>query len=124
MAMARSSLWLDTVDRRPRAPLGRDVSADVCVIGAGITGLCAALELRRSGASVAVLEARVVGAGASGYNTAKLSALHGLTYAKLEGAQGEQAARTYAEANQRGVERAFDGARRAGAGIASGVSDR
>jgi glycine/D-amino acid oxidase-like deaminating enzyme/nitrite reductase/ring-hydroxylating ferredoxin subunit len=49
-----------------------------------------------------------VGAGASGYNTAKLSALHGLTYTKLERSLGEGAARTYAEANQRGVQRAFE----------------
>jgi glycine/D-amino acid oxidase-like deaminating enzyme/nitrite reductase/ring-hydroxylating ferredoxin subunit len=102
-----ASLWLDTVERSPRPPLSADVHADVCVIGAGISGLSAALELRRAGASVVVLEGRFVGAGASGYNTAKLSALHGLTYAKLERSVGAEAARTYAEVNQRGVERAF-----------------
>jgi len=106
--MSQSSLWLDTTERQPRAPLARDVGVDVCVIGAGITGLSAALELRRSGASVAVLEGRFVGAGASGYNTAKLSALHGLTYAQLERRHGLDAARAYAEANQHGVERAFE----------------
>ena len=78
------------------------------MVGAGIAGLSAALELRQAGASVVVLEGRFVGAGASGYNTAKLSALHGLTYAKLERSLDEGAARTYAEANQRGVERAFE----------------
>ena len=106
--MAQSSLWLDTAERRARTPLARDVSVDVCVIGAGITGMTAALELRGSGASVAVLEGRFVGAGASGYNTAKLSALHGLTYAQLERRHGLDAARTYAQANQHGVERAFE----------------
>jgi gamma-glutamylputrescine oxidase len=42
--------------------------ADVCVVGAGYTGLSAALTLAERGYSVAVLEAHRVGAGASGRN--------------------------------------------------------
>jgi glycine/D-amino acid oxidase-like deaminating enzyme/nitrite reductase/ring-hydroxylating ferredoxin subunit len=103
-----ASLWLDTAERKARAPLAQDARVDVCVIGAGISGLSAALELQRAGARVVVLEGRFVGAGATGYTTAKLSALHGLTYAQLERRHGQEAARTYAEANQRGVERAFE----------------
>jgi glycine/D-amino acid oxidase-like deaminating enzyme/nitrite reductase/ring-hydroxylating ferredoxin subunit len=103
-----ASLWLDSAERTPRPPLAQDVHADVCVIGAGITGLSAALELTRTGASVVVLEGRFAGAGASGYNTAKLSSLHGLTYARLESRLGEDAARSYGAANQRGLERAFE----------------
>ena len=44
-----ASLWLDTVEHAPRPALGQDVHADVCVVGAGITGLSAALELARGG---------------------------------------------------------------------------
>jgi glycine/D-amino acid oxidase-like deaminating enzyme/nitrite reductase/ring-hydroxylating ferredoxin subunit len=102
---ALSSLWLDTAERVPRAPLEEDVRVDVCVVGAGISGLSAAFELSRQGASVAVLEARHVAAGASGYNTAKLSSLHGLTYSKLERSLGAEKARLYGEANERGIER-------------------
>jgi glycine/D-amino acid oxidase-like deaminating enzyme/nitrite reductase/ring-hydroxylating ferredoxin subunit len=103
-----ASLWLDSAERTPRSPLVQDAHADVCVIGAGITGLSAALELTRTGASVVVLEGRFAGAGASGYNTAKLSSLHGLTYARLESRLGAGAARSYGAANQRGLERAFE----------------
>jgi glycine/D-amino acid oxidase-like deaminating enzyme/nitrite reductase/ring-hydroxylating ferredoxin subunit len=78
---------------------------DACVVGAGISGLSAAFELSRLGASVAVLEARHVAAGASGYNTAKLSSLHGLTYSKLERQLGAEKARLYGAANERGIER-------------------
>ncbi len=45
-----------------------DVSADVCVIGAGYTGLSAALELAQAGYKVVVLEAETIGWGASGRN--------------------------------------------------------
>ncbi len=48
------------------------VSADVCVIGAGFTGLSAALHLAEMGHKVVVLEAQRVGFGASGRNGGQL----------------------------------------------------
>jgi len=51
---------------RPR--LEERLQADVCVIGAGYTGLSAALTLVERGYSVVVLEAHRAGAGASGRN--------------------------------------------------------
>lgn len=48
--------------------LTEDVRADVCVIGAGYTGISAAIELAQRGYSVVVLEGFRVGAGASGRN--------------------------------------------------------
>lgn len=57
--------------RTPFAPLPAlqgDVRADVCVVGAGYTGLSAALHLAQAGLSVVVLEAQRVGFGASGRN--------------------------------------------------------
>jgi len=51
-----------------RPPLQGEVSADVCVIGAGFTGLSSALFLLEQGLSVVVLEAARVGFGASGRN--------------------------------------------------------
>lgn len=50
------------------ASLAGTVTADVCVVGAGYTGLSAALHLAGQGWSVVLLEAERVGSGASGRN--------------------------------------------------------
>ena len=61
----------------PRPPLGGPTEADVCIIGAGYTGLWTALSLRRlrPDLRVVVIEADHVGFGASGRNGGWLSGL-------------------------------------------------
>ena len=50
------------------APLAGSVNADVCVVGAGFTGISTALHLAERGYDVHVVEANKVGWGASGRN--------------------------------------------------------
>jgi len=50
------------------APLLGDQTADVCVVGAGFTGISTALHLIERGYKVHVVEANKVGWGASGRN--------------------------------------------------------
>lgn len=52
----------------PRLPLSGHRVVDVCVVGAGYSGLSAALHLAQAGARVLVTEAESVGFGASGRN--------------------------------------------------------
>jgi glycine/D-amino acid oxidase-like deaminating enzyme/nitrite reductase/ring-hydroxylating ferredoxin subunit len=99
------SAWLDDVERPSRPALERDLKVDVAVVGAGIVGLSTAFELQRRGVEVAVLEARQVGSGVTGNTTAKLSALHGLSYDSLRSMRGTHAAAIYAAANEWGIER-------------------
>ena len=57
--------------RRPtpqRPALGGSVDVDVAIVGGGLAGLTAAIELARAGRTVAVVEAERIGWGASGRN--------------------------------------------------------
>ena len=98
------SLWLDTAPAPERPALSGEVEVDVAVIGAGMLGLTAATLLEDDGATVAVLEDDRIGAGTSGYTTAKVTSLHGLTYASLASSFSPETARIYGEANQAGLE--------------------
>ena len=97
------SLWVGTsqVTRYPQ--LSGELHTDVVIVGAGITGLTAGVLLKHEGRGVVVVEAGRVAAGVTGYTTAKLAALHGLVYADLSSAFGDEGARQYADANVAGI---------------------
>ena len=82
-ALARDSYYVTTAQRGASHPaLQGDVHCDVAVVGGGLAGLSAALELADRGLSVRLLEARQVGAGASGRNGGQ--AIHGLACDQAE----------------------------------------
>ncbi|WP_461155656.1 FAD-dependent oxidoreductase [Saccharopolyspora tripterygii] len=86
------------------APLRDASSFDVAVIGGGIAGLTTALLLKRTGATVAVLEADQVASGATGNNTAKATALQSTMYSTIRRHRGVEAAQVYAAASTAAVE--------------------
>lgn len=88
----------------PYPYLKRDLRSDVIVVGAGVSGLTAALELADAGLDVALIEAHRIGAGATGSTTAKVTSLHRAIYSELLRADKERAL-AYASANQYGVQR-------------------
>jgi glycine/D-amino acid oxidase-like deaminating enzyme len=98
------SYWTKSARADGYPQLTQDADCDVVVIGGGIVGVTAALTLSEAGKRVALLEARHLGAGATGYTTAKLSSLHGLTYEKLASTYDDETARSYGEANEAGLE--------------------
>ena len=87
----RVSHWFEELPV-PRDPLPGDRDADVCVVGAGYTGLWTAYYLKKADPSlrITVLEARFAGFGASGRNGGWLSGLapgHRALLAKQHGRQ-------------------------------------
>src|SRR5918994_3775587 len=105
MAQGGESFWIRTTPDTDYPALSGEVSVDAAVVGAGITGVTAALLLKRAGKTVALLDAKRIARGATGYTTAKVTSGHGVIYGQLVGSFGEDGARTYADANQAAIER-------------------
>lgn len=76
-----------------RAPLTGAVRADVCVVGAGYTGISAALNLAERGYKVVVLESARVGWGASGRNGGQASGAFAADMSKIRSWVGREDAK-------------------------------
>jgi len=72
--------------------LSEDIRVDVCVIGAGFSGLSCALHLAQSGRNVCVIDAHRVGWGASGRNGGQLGSGQRLEQLDLEKTVGKETA--------------------------------
>ena len=98
------SLWLERADPIPTDPLQPGSDFDDVVVGAGLTGLVTAVLLARSGRSVAVLEARQIGAVTTGHTTGKVSLLQGTMVSRIVRSHTEQVAGAYLDGNREGLE--------------------
>lgn len=93
-----------TAPRTPLPPLDGDTHVDVAILGAGYTGLSAALELAARGLRVVVLEARRIGWGASGRNGGQVLSGYGCEVETLEALVGTEDARTLFDFSRQGVQ--------------------
>ncbi len=104
----RLSLWWEAVPvpLPPRPALTEDLDVDVCIVGAGFTGLWTAHALVQADPSlrIAVLEREVAGFGASGRNGGWCSALFATSDAALARQHGTEAMRAMRHAMQETVD--------------------
>ncbi|WP_112323498.1 NAD(P)/FAD-dependent oxidoreductase [Oceanibium sediminis] len=103
---AHAPSWYATtaIDDIPYPALGGDRRAHVCIIGAGYTGLSAALELAGKGLDVVVLEANRIGWGASGRNGGQVGSGLRMGQIELRSRLGEDNARRLWQLSEEGKE--------------------
>lgn len=96
-----NSFWIEsTINKGNFKPLDKDLSCDVCIIGAGMFGLTTAYYLSKKGLNVVVLDKFNIGTKVSGHTTAKITSQHGLIYDYLIQSFGADIAKKYLYANE------------------------
>ena len=71
--MRNVPVWIDDTPIRKFSELQRNISADVLIVGAGVTGITAAYLLKEAGATVALIERERVASIDTGHTTAHLT---------------------------------------------------
>ena len=100
-----TSIWQGTCEV-PRYPkLARSGTTEVCVVGAGIAGLCVAHHLAREGKKVTVLDDGPIGGGETGRTTAHLTYAMDDRIYNLESVHGAEGARMIVESHAAAINR-------------------
>ena len=103
-----TSLWLTSAPSIAADPFEPGAGFDEVIVGAGITGLVTGVMLAREGRRVAVIDARTVGAVATGNTTAKLSVLQGTHLQKIREAMYPAVVQAYVDGNRAGFDWMID----------------
>ena len=99
------SIWQSGIPAEPLndKPYG-DSKFDVLIVGAGITGLTAALFLQKAGKKVLVADAQRPGFGTTGGTSAHINTFADTTYKEAESAFGKDGAQLFADAVNEGFD--------------------
>lgn len=102
---SNASLWSSTATSPTFPSLMVNAEVDVVVIGAGITGLTAAMLLAATGKRVSVVEARRIGCGVSHCSTTHLTEAVDTRYHQLASDFGKEGARLVAQSSRAAIEK-------------------
>ena len=100
-----NSPWEIGDSSKQLSSLDTDVQTDVCIVGAGISGMTTAYLLAREGRSVVVLEDGPIGGGETGRTTAHLSNAFDDRYYEVERLFGERGSRLIAESHTAAIDK-------------------
>ncbi|MHB8639423.1 MAG: FAD-dependent oxidoreductase [Candidatus Acidiferrales bacterium] len=93
------SVWSATSNEPSIPALDKNISADVCIVGAGIAGMTTAYLLAREGKSVVILDKGQIGSGETAHTTAHLSNVMDAGYCEIEALHRAKAAQLVAQSH-------------------------
>ena len=99
-----NSYWNENTETKEFPKLNKNIEADVCIIGGGITGVSTAYYLANRGLKVVVLEKDKICSSTTGGSTGKITSQHGLIYKYLKDLNGKEFAQKYYKANEEAKE--------------------
>jgi glycine/D-amino acid oxidase-like deaminating enzyme/nitrite reductase/ring-hydroxylating ferredoxin subunit len=99
-----TSVWTASGGLPARSPLARDLTADVCVVGAGMAGLSTAYFLARAGRRVVVLDDGPVAGGETSRTTAHLASALDDRFEEIERLHGADGARLAAQSHAAAID--------------------
>lgn len=98
------SYWISSTKNLEKInSIDKDYVADVCIIGAGISGLSTGYYLAKNGMKVIIIDKDRIGEKASGNTTAKITLQHNLIYDYLINSFGEKFALGYFNSNKKAI---------------------
>jgi glycine/D-amino acid oxidase-like deaminating enzyme/nitrite reductase/ring-hydroxylating ferredoxin subunit len=97
------AIWFETVSCPQSEPLTKRFETDVIVIGAGITGITAAVRLQDEGHQVAIIDLNSVGGGTTGHSTGHLDTSLDYSLRGLVRDNGVERARLVLEAKRNAI---------------------
>ena len=98
------SLWINSTENKMNFnPIDSNKTCDICIIGAGITGLSAGYYLSKKGLSVIILDKTDIGTKTSGNTTGKITYQHNLIYNYLINSHSKKFAKGYLDANKEAI---------------------
>jgi glycine/D-amino acid oxidase-like deaminating enzyme/nitrite reductase/ring-hydroxylating ferredoxin subunit len=97
------SVWQATVEMKKFSPLTQNTNAEICVVGAGITGLMCAYFLAKEGKNVVVIDDGEIGGGETCKTTAHITNVIDDRYYEVERLFGRETAKLACESETEAI---------------------